>query len=142
MTYWVFALPIAAGIVTQLTKVIIESAKGQFSWHQLKNYGGMPSSHSAFVVGLMTEIMLIDGLYSTTFAIALVFTILMIRDATGYRLDIGKHAEILNHLVKELPAKEQNKFPFLDERVGHHPKEILVGALIGIAVVLISNIII
>lgn len=142
MTYWVFILPIIAGILTQLIKVVIELFQGNFSWHVFKKYGGMPSSHSAFVFGLLTEMAYIDGLKSTTFAIALILAILIIRDATGYRRDMDRHAQIINQLVKDLPGQEQIILPHLDDHIGHTPRQALVGGLLGILIVALGNLII
>jgi acid phosphatase family membrane protein YuiD len=142
MTYWIFLLPIIAGILAQLTKIVIELYRGDFSWHVFKKYGGMPSSHSAFVFALLTEVTYIDGFRSTTFAIALILTVLIIRDATGYRRDMDRHAKIINELVKDLPGKEQIYLPHLDDHIGHTPLQATIGAIIGVLVVIIGNLII
>ena len=142
MNYWILALPIIAGLLTQLIKVIVEIFRGDFSWHVLKKYGGMPSSHSAFVFGLLAEIAYLDGFFSTTFAIALILTILIVRDATGYRRTMDRHAKMINQLVKELPGKEQIDFPYLDEIMGHTPSQVAVGGLLGIIIVIIGNLLI
>ena len=139
MNYWIFLLPIIALILTQLIKVVIELFSGNFSWHVFKKYGGMPSSHSALVFALLTEVIYIDGIYSTTFAIALILTILIIRDATGYRRNMDCHSQLINSLVKELPSEKQPDLPHLDDTIGHTPLQAAVGAVVGILTVVIGN---
>lgn len=139
MTYWIFLLPIIAGILTQLIKVVIELIKGNFSWHVLKRYGGMPSSHAALVFALLSEVAYVEGMASAAFAIALILAVLIIRDATGYRRLMDKHAKIINTLVNALPDKEQINIPHLDDNIGHSPFQVFVGAGLGIIIVIIGN---
>jgi len=128
--------PLVAVLVAQLLKTIFALMHGQFSWHVLRRYGGMPSSHSALVVGLVTQAVLTDGWASTTTAIAIAFAVLTIRDATGFRRTLGQYAASINSLVGQLPAKQQADFTYLDEVVGHTPLQVLAGSIIGIIVVL------
>ena len=139
MSYWIFLLPIIAGILAQLIKVVIEIFQGNFSWHVLKRYGGFPSSHSAFVFALATEIVYVEGIYSATFAVALILLILTIRDATGFRRDLDHHAKIINQIVDKLPDKKQLDLPHLHENIGHTPTQVIAGGIIGIIVVIIGN---
>jgi len=135
---WSLLPPLIAGIVAQLIKFVMEAGRGKFSWHQLTNYGGMPSAHSAFVVGLATEVFLLNGPQSTTFAITVILALIIIRDATGYRQEISEHAKAINRLAEAADHQAQI-LPHLKEKIGHRPLEALVGGLIGIAVVLASH---
>lgn len=128
--------PLVAAIVAQLMKVIIAIARGQFSWHVLRRYGGMPSSHSALVVGLVAQAIITDGWTGMATAIALALAVLIIRDATGFRRTCGQYAAAVNRLVAQLPAKQQTDFTYLDEVVGHTPLEVVVGGIVGLLVVL------
>jgi acid phosphatase family membrane protein YuiD len=61
--------------------------------------GGMPSSHSALVTGLATAVGRVDGLRSTSFALAAVLAGVVMYDAAGVRLAVSKQARILNIMV-------------------------------------------
>lgn len=50
----------------------------------------MPSSHTALVVGLTTAIGLKESLDSSIFALCLVFSLVVMYDATGVRLHAGE----------------------------------------------------
>lgn len=92
--------------------------------------GGMPSSHSAFVIGMATATGLIDGFQSTTFALALGFALVVMYDAAGLRRAAGKMAATLNKIVDhvyDVPTSEK-----LKELLGHTPVEVFVGAILGI----------
>ncbi len=111
--------------------------------------GSMPSSHSAFVSSLTTAIGIQNGVNSTLFAIAFVFSLITMWDAAGIRYQASEHARILNMLVSDflklvehvkynskkdhLSFKELFGTP-LKELLGHKPFEVLVGAIVGLSV--------
>lgn len=130
-SYYLITIPIAAGLIAQAIKLATDKIKGNFTLFNLTDYGGMPSAHSALVSALVTEIALIEGITSPLFAVSLIFSILIIRDALGLRNYVGKANKIINSLNTE------NKEFKLSERVGHTPLEIIVGCLIGITAAVI-----
>lgn len=133
-------IPLIAGIFTQLVKFLIQSLRGELRWSTLQEYGGMPSAHTAFVVSLTTVIGLHDGIHSSAFALSLIFSLLIIRDAIGLRQFLGQHGRILNMLIKELPDQEETKYPNqIVERVGHTPWQAVVGGVIGFVVAIVLD---
>jgi acid phosphatase family membrane protein YuiD len=125
-------IPLVVGLICFALKILIKSIKGTFSWELSSTYGGMPSIHTAFVVSLSTVIGLAEGIFSPSFAISAIFSLIIIRDAVGYRRYLGIHSKVLNSIILELPHKERVKFPsHLQEQLGHTPTEALVGAIIG-----------
>ena len=120
---------ILAGFGAQLVKLIIYWFKHKsLTFHDIFVTGGMPSSHSAFVVSLATIIYLVEGT-SSSFAIALVFAMVVLRDAYGVRRSVGKEGKQIEKLLKlhKVSSKEHNA-------MGHSPKQVLVGSLIGFLV--------
>lgn len=103
----------------------------------LKSYGGMPSGHSAFVISLVTVVGLTEGIASSAFAVSVVFAAIIIRDAVGLRMYMGRHGQMINHLVRHLPPDEQTRFPHLGERLGHTYGEAIIGALLGFSLALL-----
>ena len=97
----------------------------------------MPSSHSAIVAALTTSVGRLNGVTSDTFAIALIFSIVVMYDAQGVRRAAGRQAAVLNRLVDDLMAQRGLQETRLRELLGHTPVEVLVGAALGIAVGLI-----
>lgn len=126
-------IPLVAVAVAQIAKFIIGGRRGQFRIKDLLAYGGMPSAHTAFVVSLGTATGLQEGWDSPAFAIAVVFGLLIIRDAVGLRQLLGEHGRILNMLIVDLPDDIEAKYPHgLLERVGHTPLQATVGGIIGL----------
>jgi acid phosphatase family membrane protein YuiD len=94
--------------------------------------GGMPSSHSALVVGLATAIARVDGMQSTSFALAAVLAGVVMYDAAGVRLAVSKQARILNLMLEDFFHERGISEQRLHELIGHTPVQVFAGALIGI----------
>jgi uncharacterized protein len=137
MPYKLILVPFLALIIAQIIKVIIDSYNGKFSWRNFNNYGGMPSSHSAMVAALATITAKEFGVASGYFAIAIAFAFLTIRDAVGLRYQLGFHGKIINKLIKELPDDQEDKYPFLQERLGHTYWQALAGIILGVLIAII-----
>ena len=120
---------ILAGFGAQLVKLIIYWFKHKsLTFHDIFVTGGMPSSHSAFVVSLATIIYLVEGT-SSSFAIALVFAMVVLRDAYGVRRSVGKEGKQIEKLLKLHKVSSKEHYA-----MGHSPKQVLVGSLIGFLV--------
>lgn len=133
-TYKLFVIPIAIIVSSQFLKLVIEAASGNFSWKNLDKYGGMPSSHTAFVTSLVTVMGFTQGIDSSVFAVSLVMAILIIRDAMGLRRYLGNNSKVINLLVKKLPDKDEIEFPHIEERLGHTPFQVFGGFIFGLVV--------
>ena len=96
--------------------------------------GGMPSSHSATVLGLTTAAALKDGFGSTTFAISAILSIIVIIDACGVRYETGKQSKMINKIVQEMFTDTENAETHFKEFIGHTPLQVFVGAVLGIVV--------
>ena len=94
--------------------------------------GGMPSAHSACVVGLSTAVGLIRGFDSIEFAIALGNALVVMYDAAGVRRAAGKQAACLNRILEDFYKHEiQEIGGKLKELLGHTPLQVLWGAVLG-----------
>jgi len=128
---------LVAGLSTQIFKFVREAARGQMRWSVLNAYGGMPSAHTAFVASLTTAVGISEGMDSPAFAITFILSLIIARDAIGFRRYLGTHGRVINMLMRELPDGEGLKYPpRVRERVGHTPLEAVVGGLVGIAITL------
>jgi hypothetical protein len=130
--------PLVAWTIAQAAKVLLTSFRQRrLNLRVLAETGGMPSSHSAIVMGLTTAIGKYAGVSSAAFAIALIFTFVVMYDAAGLRRAAGRQAEVLNRLVDDLVHMRGVQEQRLRELLGHTPLEVFVGAAIGLAVGLI-----
>ncbi len=95
--------------------------------------GGMPSSHSAGVMGLTTAVGIIAGFDSLIFAVALGYALIVMYDAAGLRRAAGKTAACLNKMMDDFYKHDlQAVGGKLKELLGHTPLEVLFGAVFGI----------
>jgi acid phosphatase family membrane protein YuiD len=106
-------------------------------FRRLVGNGGMPSSHTAFMMALTTGIAKCEGTGSPLFALSLAVTLLTMADASGVRRSVGKQAVVLNEIVERLHKHEPISENKLIELVGHTPFEVVVGALLGLALGLV-----
>lgn len=139
MSWKLLILPFVSLLISQLLKLMFNraqrdlSAKGIFT-----SYGGMPSSHAAFVASVAVLAGLYSGWLSPVFAVALVFSVLVVRDAVGLRQEISKQNQRLNYLTAKLLPEEKRRLTGLDERIGHTFREVIIGCLVGIFISIIG----
>ncbi len=130
--------PLVAWAIAQAAKVILTSMhQRRLNLRVLAETGGMPSSHAAIVMGMTAAVGKYAGVSSASFAIALIFSFVVMYDAAGLRRAAGRQAAILNRLVEDLVHMRGMQEQRLRELLGHTPVEVLVGAVLGIAVGLI-----
>jgi acid phosphatase family membrane protein YuiD len=126
-----------AWFIAQFYKVLsVIILDRKFDIKRLWGTGGMPSSHSSSVSSLVTSIAFVEGMSSSYFAMAAIFSGVVMYDAAGIRRAAGKHAGVLNKIVEKLTQKIEEKIADenLKELLGHTPFEVLIGALLGIVV--------
>ena len=132
----VLFLAVSAWLIAQVLKVIINlSVQRELNLKLLLSSGGMPSSHSALVCSCAASIGRLDGMHSTTFALAAALALVVMYDACNGRRAAGEQAKILNRIVDHW----EELFPAmvgkdLKELLGHTPLQVFMGALLGVIV--------
>ena len=116
--------------IIQFIKIIIDSIKEKracldhifIAWW-------FPSFHTWVATSVTILALLIDGVWSISFAVALTFSCLFAYDAMNVRYQTWKHAEYLNAIRRDLQENflltQQSKKSKLKERLGHTPIEVL-----------------
>lgn len=104
----------------------------KFNFKRIMGAGGMPSSHSAVVVGLATLIGKDVGVGSPLFAVSLILAFVVMYDAAGIRRAAGKQAAMLNKIIETPGLSGMQVSEKLVEVLGHTPTQVIVGALIGL----------
>ena len=112
--------------------------------HQCIACGGFPSSHSSTVTALSTAVGLLEGFYSTYFAITCIFSFIVIYDAVNVRYYAGKNIQLTKQLVNDLAdmIKLPLDDPIYHERMkdvlGHRLVEAVGGFVVGVVVPLVA----
>ena len=125
---------ISAVIIAQVLKFFVHLIwKRKVDLRLFTTTGGMPSSHSAGVIGLSTTVGLICGFNSIEFAMAFGYALVVMYDAAGVRRAAGKQAACLNKIIMDIYKQELKEAGGkLKELLGHTPMQVLVGAIFGV----------
>lgn len=142
MRYIYLITPLVAWLISQTLKIMfqrIEEGERKFRWDLLIRSGGMPSAHSASTASLATLVGIENGFDSALFAIAAVFTLVVMYDARGVRYASGKQASYLNLLLNlmrdEIHSDEE--LEVLKTEIGHSTMQVLAGLVVGITVAIV-----
>ncbi|WP_188882609.1 divergent PAP2 family protein [Alicyclobacillus cellulosilyticus] len=166
-SYAMWLGPLIAMVVAQALKPLIIMARlRRWDWQRMRRAGGMPSSHTALVVALVTELWLHEGGRNPVLALAIFIALIVMYDAAGVRWQTGRQAAVLNRLLRGLRRHAPSgrtvdagdhgeqiargirplhvvdapwwlvDWPVLDEHLGHKPVEVLGGCLVGVLVAL------
>ena len=125
---------VAAWFIAQAMKIptywLVEK---KLDWSRFFGSGGMPSSHSAFVIALAIMVGATEGFDTAAFAISVVLAAIVMYDASGVRHETGVQGQVLNEIIQKVFVDGQ---PITDvelkELVGHTKVEVAGGFLIGV----------
>ena len=145
LTNFVLASAFFGWFVAQMLKVFSGIfRKKKFSFVELFfGTGGMPSSHTAAVTALACAVAIKLGLNSPEFAMCAILAMIVMRDATGMRRQVGEQAKALNLILQELVEAKDPMITqkALDELAGHTPLQVAAGVVVGVAVPFLVNLI-
>ncbi|HAL17557.1 MAG TPA: hypothetical protein DCP32_12670 [Anaerolineaceae bacterium] len=122
----------------QFLKVPIEYlTRRRWNWALWFSSGGMPSSHSSLMVSTTLAIGLYHGFGTPLFALAFAMSMIVIYDAAGVRRQAGFHAQKINIVFEELFHGRPIPQERLIEVLGHTPRQVLGGILLGLVITLV-----
>lgn len=132
----VLDLAITAWAAAQVLKVLVVVVlERRLDWHYLLTSGGMPSSHSSTVCACATALGRLYGWSSPLFALGAILAVIVMYDASNVRRAAGEQAKILNYMMENWTQMRPALFgQELKELLGHTPKQVFFGALLGIAI--------
>lgn len=154
---YVLVVSVLSWFTAQVIKTVVHLVRfRKFSVERLTGAGGMPSSHSALVCAMTIAVSRKTGVSSPEFAIAFLFSLVVMYDAMGVRRAAGLHAKEINRMRRQIAEYEEEfsagvegegpeedeesveippkPYRELKEYLGHTPLEVLGGALLGILI--------
>lgn len=126
--------PILGWIIAQTIKFGLSLHKDGVTISDVVESGGMPSSHTAFMVALSTAVGLGEGFESVAFAISAAVTAIIMYDSLGVRRTTGDQTVAIEKL-----AKGQKTKIFIHNSKGHTPLQVFAGLVLGIAIGVFVN---
>lgn len=125
---------LSGAFIAQVLKFVLHLIiKKKVDFKLFTTTGGMPSSHSAGVVGIATSVGIISGFSSIDFAITAGYALVVMYDAAGLRRASGKMAACLNRIMDDFYKHDvQSVGGKLKELLGHTPVEVFAGAALGV----------
>ncbi len=137
LSNYVLASAFFSWLAAQVIKVVLslfeKPRKNIFK--VLFSTGGMPSSHTSAVIGLSLATLLSEGAGSAAFAITVIFAGVVMIDASGVRYETGKQSVIIKQITEKLFSDDAASINAgLKELVGHTPFQVVMGALLGLVV--------
>ncbi|MEI6385205.1 MAG: divergent PAP2 family protein [Spirochaetota bacterium] len=120
---------------SQLFKYLRSLARGQRPHiKRIVEYGGFPSSHTAFITACVIAIGLTEGFRSSTFALGVVAACIFAYDILRLRMTIAQSKVELDRLIEGAGLTRLEKAP---QVAAHSLPEVLAGVVWGFAAALI-----
>jgi len=132
----ILTLSIAAWASAQILKVIVVLIQcKKLDWQLIFSSGGMPSSHSSLVCACASSTGMTCGWSSPVFAVAAIFSFVVMYDAANVRHAAGEQAKVLNYMMDHWTQFRPEFFAKdLKELLGHTPLQVFFGALLGLTI--------
>lgn len=131
----ILAAAATAWFIAQAIKMILSFIENKrIDWSLATASGGMPSSHTAFVVAATTMIGKIEGMESSMFALAVVLSIVVMYDAMNVRRAVGHMGQTLNQIINNINKSGKVNVENVKEILGHSPLQVLAGLVLGLVV--------
>ena len=131
---------LSAWFLAQAVKVVLYAFLARkLDLGRFVSSGGMPSSHSALVVACTAAIGKLYGIQGPVFALSVIMSSVVMYDACNVRRSAGDTARLVNQLLEHVERLTAEDFAdSLREVMGHTPLQVLMGALLGLAVGLLA----
>lgn len=139
--YPVFIPTLIAYCCALLAKSLIYSWQNKkLTFNTILKDGGMPSAHTALVVGLTTSLFWTYG-DIPAFWVSAVFSLVVIRDAFGVRFETGKQAIAINALIRSVTSHSKMHIKEVKAILGHTPLQVLGGIILSVTIVSLIHLI-
>ncbi|MBN2545111.1 MAG: divergent PAP2 family protein [Spirochaetes bacterium] len=123
-------LAVTAQVFSMFMKLIINAIKSKkISYKKMATYGGMPSSHTAFVMAVVFGIGFDKqlGWRDPLFTVSLVLAMIVIIDAVRLRGTVDRLKDIIKQLVKK--DKDLNDSTVIPKNIAHTASEVIGGVV-------------
>jgi acid phosphatase family membrane protein YuiD len=129
----IFLLPIMAGLVCQLIKLVIYSVMGKrFIPGGLFKPDGMPNVHASVFASLSTVIGVKYGYSSILFSVAATYSIVILHDTMRVKREKEKQVDVLNRIISSMSVYDGMSSDPVKRVLQYRPLDVLGGAILGV----------
>jgi acid phosphatase family membrane protein YuiD len=119
----------SAMVSSQIFKALKPLAKGKMpDLRKIVDYGGWPSSHTAFIVACTVSAGIVEGFRSSLFAVALVVACILVYDILKMRRVVALDGREIDRLLERAAMSRAEGPPQFE---GHSPAEVFAGVAWG-----------
>ena len=131
----IFIAAAVAWFIAQALKILISFIENKkIDWSLATASGGMPSSHTSFVIAATTMIGRKEGVESSIFALAVVLSVVVMYDAMNVRRAVGHIGQTLNQIIDNFNKTGKVNVDNVKEILGHSPIQVLAGFILGLLI--------
>ena len=122
---------LAAMASSQVFKALKPLFKGKLpDLRKVVDYGGWPSSHTAFIVACTVSVGIVEGFRSSLFAVALVVACILVYDILKMRRVVALDGREIERLLERAAMSRAERPPQFE---GHSLAEVVAGVVWGCA---------
>lgn len=127
----IFLSALLSSVIAQSIKAALDAWRTRrFDWRSLFRGAGMPSSHTATVVGLSAAVWFAEGA-THLFFVTLALSAIVVRDVMGDKVFAAHQEKIINEFFDDVSEGRPVKWKHL---IGHTGVEVAAGVFVGLAV--------
>lgn len=130
----IFLIPIMAGLVCQLLKLVIYSVmEKKFIPGGLFKPDGMPNVHAAVFASLSTVIGIKYGYSSLLYSVAATYGIVILHDTMRVKREKQKQVDVLNRIISSIDGYSELVSNRIKRVLQYRPLDVLGGVILGAA---------
>jgi acid phosphatase family membrane protein YuiD len=130
----IFMLPIMAGLVCQLLKLVIYSViEKKFIPGGLFKPDGMPNVHAAVFASLSIVIGIKYGYSSLLYSVVATYSIVILHDTMRVKREKEKQVDVLNRIISSLDRDGEFESNRIKRVLHYRPLDVLGGVVLGAA---------
>ena len=130
----IFMLPIMAGLVCQLLKLVIYSVvEKKFIPGGLFRPDGMPNVHAAVFASLSIVIGIKYGYSSLLYSVVATYSIVILHDTMRVKREKEKQVDVLNRIISSLDGYGELDSNRIKRVLHYRPLDVLGGVILGAA---------
>ncbi len=130
----IFLIPILAGLICQVLKLIIYSVVARkFVPGGLFRPDGMPNVHASVFAALATVVGMKYGYSSLLYSVTATYSIVILHDTMRVKREKEKQVDVLNRIISSMEEYGDLEDSVVRKVLQYRPLDVLGGVLLGVS---------